>query len=349
VSAKRRVSPRDAQLGLGLIEILIAIAISMFLLAGVLQVFLSGKQAYRLLETNARLQEGGRFSAQFLTGDVRMAGYLGCFHNDFTTAENRLNTPTDFKWNLSVPIEGYEASGAGWSPGLPAAISGDVKTGSDVIVVRGLAEDGIRLIDPYPDSTAGTEKFYVNAAGANIQSGDIVMATNCNRASIFQVTNETAVGAKLKLSHATTGSFTPGNGAAVSNSFTADTELARLVTHVYYVGTGASGEPALIRKELTANGVLDTQEMAEGVEDLQVLYGEDLTGDGLANRYVTANQVTDFSQVVSVRISLLVRSDEKMASQPQPYYFKGATVTPTDLRVRRVFTTTIKLRNRGVL
>ena len=33
------------------------------------------------------------------------------------------------------------------------------------------------------------------------------------------------------------------------------------------------------------------EEIAEGVEDMQILYGVDTNGDGLANQYVTANKV----------------------------------------------------------
>jgi len=47
-------------------------------MAGVIQIFLSAKQAYRLQENLSRLQENGRFAMDFITKDVRMAGYAGC-------------------------------------------------------------------------------------------------------------------------------------------------------------------------------------------------------------------------------------------------------------------------------
>jgi len=46
-------------------------------MAGVIQIFLSAKQAYRLQENLSRLQENGRFAMDFITKDVRMAGYAG--------------------------------------------------------------------------------------------------------------------------------------------------------------------------------------------------------------------------------------------------------------------------------
>jgi type IV pilus assembly protein PilW len=206
------IGDRLLQRGLTLVEILIAIAVGSILLTGVLQIFLAGKQAYRVLETNARLQENGRFAAEFLSDDVRMAGYLGCFRNDFSSIENNLKTPTAFNWNLGVAIEGYEWTGSGWSPpALPALIAGQVRNGTDVLVVRGLAEDGIHLVPPYPASGPGSAKFFVDQNADDIQDGDIVMVTDCNRASIFQVTNQQVIGTAVNLVHSNSGTFQPGN------------------------------------------------------------------------------------------------------------------------------------------
>ena len=64
--------------GFTLVEILIAMMIGLFLLAGVLQIFINSKQSYRMQEALARLQESGRFALDFLDRDIRMAGYRGC-------------------------------------------------------------------------------------------------------------------------------------------------------------------------------------------------------------------------------------------------------------------------------
>ena len=84
---------------------------------------------------------------------------------------------------------------------------------------------------------------------------------------------------------------------------------------------------------------------------MQILYGEDTPilsiYDGWANYYVPANNVVNWEKVVSVRVSLLVKSiDDNLAVQPLAYTYNGTTSTPTDRRLRRIFTTTIALRNR---
>jgi type IV pilus assembly protein PilW len=96
----------------------------------------------------------------------------------------------------------------------------------------------------------------------------------------------------------------------------------------------------------TNNGTLD---LIEGIENMQILYGEDLpvSGiyDGWANYYVPADNVVNWEKVVSIRISLLaVTLDDNLTTQPMPYTFNG--ITTNDRKIRRVFTTTIALRNR---
>ncbi len=120
--------------------------------------------------------------------------------------------------------------------------------------------------------------------------------------------------------------------------------VIELQTVTYSIGNGASGLPALFRQEF--NGA--AQELVEGVQDMQVLYGIDSDNDQFPNQYVTSNNVgPNFQNVVSIRIMLLLQSiDDFVADDPQTYTFNGATTTPADRRLRQVFTTTIALRNR---
>jgi type IV pilus assembly protein PilW len=63
------------QRGLSLLEILVALVISLFLLAGVIQLFIGSKQTYRFHDALSRVQENGRFAVEAMARDIRMAGY----------------------------------------------------------------------------------------------------------------------------------------------------------------------------------------------------------------------------------------------------------------------------------
>ena len=90
------------------------------------------------------------------------------------------------------------------------------------------------------------------------------------------------------------------------------------------------------------------QELVEGIEDMQIEYGLDLDADGDADTYLSGAGL-DMSQVVAVRVSLLVRSlADNLTSAPQTYVYNGVAVTATDNRLRKVFTATITLRNQVI-
>ena len=81
---------------------------------------------------------------------------------------------------------------------------------------------------------------------------------------------------------------------------------------------------------------------------MEILYGVDTDNDDAANFYVQPPMhVPDWAQVVSVRISLLVATIDNNLTTHRPFPLVSTAInTPADRRFRRVFTSTIALRNR---
>lgn len=80
------------QRGIGLVEMMIAITLSLIIGAAVLQIFISQKNTYTTQDEMARLQEKARFVFDRIGKDIRMAGYWGCDHqvipqNDSSSAD----------------------------------------------------------------------------------------------------------------------------------------------------------------------------------------------------------------------------------------------------------------------
>jgi type IV pilus assembly protein PilW len=89
------------------------------------------------------------------------------------------------------------------------------------------------------------------------------------------------------------------------------------------------------------------EELVEGIEDMQVLYGEDTNGDGTANYYVPFDEIADADDVISIRVSLLVRSiEDNIVQGTQTLIYNGSNTPFSDGHLRKVFTSTIALRNR---
>lgn len=66
---------RYSQRGLSLVELMVALLLSMILMAGFLQIFMSVRSTYATSEAVSRLQENGRFALLFLSEHARLAGY----------------------------------------------------------------------------------------------------------------------------------------------------------------------------------------------------------------------------------------------------------------------------------
>ena len=64
-----------AQTGAGLVEIMVALLISSIMVAGLVQIFASNKQGYRVQEAQARLQENTRLASIFLRANIAKAGF----------------------------------------------------------------------------------------------------------------------------------------------------------------------------------------------------------------------------------------------------------------------------------
>ena len=92
-------------------------------------------------------------------------------------------------------------------------------------------------------------------------------------------------------------------------------------------------------------------ELVAGVEAMQVLFGEDTSSptDSVPDRFIapsTAGIVLD--NVVTVRVYLLISSLQsvRLDNSAATYPMGGQNYTYNDLKVRRVATTTVALRNR---
>ena len=339
--------PSERQRGFSLIELMVAMTIGLVVLAGIGYMYIESRQSFRSMDNLSRMQESARYALEIMARDIRMAGYRGCSSSS-GPFYNTLNNSTDSAYNFGVPVNGYEASGGGWSPSLPTsgvgALGGmSVLAGTDAITLRSVVGSGTTVTkQPGNNSSSDLQITTPN----DLLIGDIALVTNCVASSVFQVTNKNVTGTNQNVVH-NAGTGTPGNSTndLGVNYSASGGELVKMQSRSYFIRTGASGRPALWQ----ATGANAPQELADGVENMQIQYGLDTTGDGVVDgsSYVTADAVTDWNQVAAVRLSLLmVGTDDNLATSNQTYNYNGASVTAGDKKLRQVFTTTVSLRNR---
>lgn len=323
------------QRGFTLVEIMVALVLSLILTAGVVQIYLTTKQTYRLQESLSRIQENARYALATLSRDIRMAGYWGCGTQSIDPGDvdedSVLNNKDDYFWNFDVPIEGFEGNDDGtWSPSLDGSVTSPL-AGSDVLTLRSVDGGG---------ATVTSDTFAVTTPNDLEQCG-IALVTNCETAVVFQITNDPASGS---VEDATTG-CAPNNAIVVADKVNyVGGDILPISTKTYYVRTGnLSGMPGLWRR--VANNA--PEELVEGVERLEIRYGVDTDDDGRVESYVTANAVTDWAEVASINLNLLLVSvEENVITEDQTLEIAGTEETFTDRRLRQVFSTTVGVRNR---
>lgn len=423
----------SAQVGLSLIELMIALTIGLILIAGVIQIFSASRAAYQLSQGIARNQENARFSMDFLQRDIRMAGHAGCVNDQsllstdstgkiiggnirllFANAALReagdLSTlPAPLRFDVS--IQGYEANGTApgdtraiattpavggagdWTPSLPAELMANLSgpkpiAGSDIIVLRYMSPIQATVTAMAVSMSGASTIGYpteANATSSKVATGTgstgLYAIGNCAATSVFQgsaVGNTGMSVAVSGLNKSALGYTVPGTNAKVAESYSYapnQTWLYRAETMAYYVALnpGNPQVPALYRVRWTqsADGVPGqvAEEMVEGVESMQLLYGEDSAaagatsatgfvnktataaalGDPLPNTAAAAASALRWRRVGGVQLGLLIRGTaERAAAEQNPslQILNVGITAPADGNYRYTYETSIALRNR---
>lgn len=355
ILSRHSSSCADRARGFTIVELMVAMAISLLLLGGVVAIFTSSKTTYETVERLSRIQENGRFALDAIVRDVRSAGYVGCSRP--ATFANTLRSQTQLAWNFTDAVAGYNfQSGTTWLPALDAAmtnVASGATNGSDALVLRvpvlGGSSASLRLTAKMGSQSGALQIAPVasSATGPLKSNEQVIMVADCHARAVFEITNYDKVTGVIEhgISAATT--TTPGNASAdIGHAFEANSQIVPMQTVAYYIGS-SSGRTGLWR--VVGGGA--AEELIEGVERMELRFGEDTNADRIADLYRRADEVADWGDVISVSIALLVRSADQYGTRidSQNYTLLDKTFTaPGDRHMRQVFVTTATLRNRAL-
>ena len=361
-----------SQSGFSIVELMIALVLGLVLMGGVIQVFISSKRAYNLNEEMSWIQENARFAVGFMAEDLRMAGYYGCASRSSSVANVLDGADSSWVTDFGKGLYGYDGDDADFPDEFPQPTTDslpDTMPLTDVFTIHKADPDNSFQVTAHNPTSA-----VIDIQGNHpYPTGTILIVSDCHHSAVFQTTGN----GTNKVNHNKGNSVSPGNctkglGLPVPDPCTAngtgytykeDAFIMRAIGHAYYIDIASNGIPSLFRESLDEGGVTTTaEEMVQGVENMQIQYGVDtsvatVSPDFIPDRYKDASEVrvepaNDIDEwkngVVTARITMLLRSLTEVASEPQPFTYMGTTYTPTDNYVRRVFSTTVKLRNRGI-
>lgn len=333
---------RQHQQGFGIVELMVAMALGLFLVGGAISVFVTNQQAYRTTEQLSRMQESGRTAVELMARKVREAGGSPC-GNNLPTA-NVINNPSTHWWaNWGDGIRGYDNNQAADGINFGTA-AGDRIQGTDaVFLLFGNDDSGVRILSHNPSSA----QFKINDTDHGLYPGEIVMVCNYERAAILQITGPNTINQTVvhNTGNSTPGNCTKGLGTPVANPCDTngvpyefkDGFLMRLSSEIWYIGANGRGGRSLYRARMVvpeSTGIPGTvrEEIAEGVTDLQMTYLQLDAAGALPADYVDASSVTAWADVTAARITLTLQSLQNVGTDGAP--------------LQRQMTHVVSLRNR---
>lgn len=369
------LSKAATQRGLSVVELLISLVIGMAVIAGSIQVVVSSKRSFMDQDEVTFIQANARYALDLMGKDIRMAGYLGCATRNSVQMANSIN-PSGSDFVSLHGLRGYE--GEVDTNTFPGDYKANVKSGTDSILIRRAAETGELDVKDHNPTAAVVDIFGTHTfkEGSTLMIAD----ASCRNVGLFQTTGFST----NKLNH-NTGTGTPGNCTKIiKGEFTCDdckddpnkavecagygkatgqygpgSKVMQFVANAYYVGesTVMPGMPALRRQVFNANGAPSTssEEIALGVEDMEILYGVDSNKDGNVDQLRKASEMdlngdgkisdAEWDQAISVQISLVFRSQMPVLGVAENKTLAGSTYN--DRYMRQVVNSTIRIRNRG--
>lgn len=362
---------QQQQRGLSMVELMVALLVSTLLMLGVFEIFLGSSQNNRFAHAYARIQENGRLAMDILTRNIRMAGYQGCIDPNLIEMNIIADDAPTYDLN-SDGVFGYETDDAAWSISNRNdqldAITG-VPSGTDIIYIQFASPTGVNVIcDGGGNSCEAVNanvKIENNTIG--LKKYDVAIVTDCENADMFRIVSMPIDSSDSKVTLAHSNSHNSSNN--LSKPYDEDAEVVTFNAFAYYIkDTGRVNDRgnkvfALYQFDSTyqEGGVImgKEEELVEGIEQLQILYGQRVGSDNL--RFVPADDANiNFEDVEAVKISILVSGTEPVLQDDDntTYKLSGADVAPAgtmgaeathevDQRLRQVFTSTIYLRNLG--
>jgi type IV pilus assembly protein PilW len=283
------------QSGVTLVEIMVALAIGSFLMIGAVQVYTQSRQAFVINESIARVQETAQFAMDTVEADIRMASNWGRHSRGAAVEGRSLLTDANPK-GLTEPTGTTGSCGATWAFDLGRPIAG--------------ANNAYTL--PCAPSF-----------GAVAQAGSDTVTT---RRATVTPTAPTAGRLQIQSTRIQGALFEDGDPTVAAAFDPATSETHDLLVNTYYVAADSAlipGAPTLRRKSLQVVGggpAIVDQEIAPGVENMQLQFGVDVDEDNTVDRYVNpGDPILDptnagfipGSRVITARIWLLVRGVER--------------------------------------
>jgi len=359
-----------------MVELMIAMVISVVLLGGVITLFITSKRGYAVQDAVGKLQENSRIAAGWIDQGLRMTDYWGgtgsSTNLSLSSKVGTLYSSTtcwgliaDSSSSITSGIAGYAGQAAFSS--LPAAVQDCI--GNSANYVPNTEVLLVRYADPEPSDLVADADLASTSKTSTIENDTYANSVFVRYAPGFS----SWIFEGNEYAGSVPSSLAPSSTNPVYN--------APYIVQLFFIAPcsnmangstcassddGGSPQPTLWRVTLqgttsaSTNGMV-RQPLVPGVEMLRCRYGVDSTGSNNVDSFYTAANVPSWSQVYVVRYSIVVRADAPDKNQKDTATYTladGSTFTastsaispsnvPDYWYIRKVFTESIQIRNRA--
>ena len=330
--------------GFTLIELMIALVLFSFVIAGVLAVAVSMSQGFREQRASVQTEGAVRVPLDFMADAIRQASP---------------GAPTNYIYDsyacTGLALQVYN------NPGTPAGIAAGTDK-LDVVYASGAVVTSTREI--YNNSTSLTV-----TDASQLAAGDYIVITDTAQGILVKITG---IAGNVLTLQAQNGACPASSIAAIpaatqlviAGPYAAGSLVIRAQHARFWVGA-VDGNPTLMMDPDGNDATVDWEPLAEGVEDLQLVKGVDSGIDGLGTENAAVANADEFvynnaadtdpatGTLRAIRITLIARTTSGLVNNLKSYNRPAAedhTAAPanTDQYRRRILKSYVEVRNMSV-
>ena len=293
---------RARQLGMSLVELLVAVAIGLVGILIITQAYLVGDNFNRATLGEGGAQTNGLISLYTIERDARNAGYG--FNNSAALGCGNLYWYYDPNYSSNI--------GGGTLPNItlaPFVITHDTVTPANPDKISFMySSEGERMM-PTTISSFNAKSSEVSVDGTDgFKSGDLVLMVNAGGCTLGKITQVQGVAQKLQLNPGVSAPFNPPAWGSFPTTYASGDSILNLGNPTVRTYQIASGRLQTI-DSLFTTGAATAVDLVDAVVDLRALYGKDTNNDNIVDTYdyTTPTTSAGWLQITSAKIAVLTR------------------------------------------
>jgi type IV pilus assembly protein PilW len=350
---------RSQQGGFTIIELMIALVLSLVVVGGAISIYLNNQASFRTNDNLAKIQENARFAFELLSRDIREAGSNPCGVKAVASTIRVSGAPTWWAdWNNGTLV-GYGGTQTVPTLAVGTTASSRVSNTDAIIVLRSAMNDSDLMTIQSHDPVATT--IYVNTLTGAASPGEVILVCDSTSGAIVAVAGQGSSPPSIDYDKLVASTNCTDNlgyplpddcTGATTKTFQVGGVVASLAPAIWYIGNNGNGGTSLYKRVVDDTGTIQSLEMVPNIQNMQLQYltrSRSLTTNDLATTWVSATDSKfdsangawrdltvggidkNDNEVIAVRVTLTL-------SSPDNQLIEGVAVTRTMVGVIKIRT-----------